>query len=281
MPDLWRFCIERLTFQRDLNILHALQIPHTLTKIKPVTIISGVKQYFEQTRSLAFSLLAIFPLVLLYEILIVQLNQQVHLEIRNAAEKFLKDFLGLAGITLTWQLGLLYLAITLIVMIYARNRNQVIVPPLRFWGLLILESLAYAAFFGYGTRFLTKLILSLQAQGVPVYESLSKLHKFMLAIAAGVYEEILFRLILLGSILYIFKKIWQARLWVQAMLASAIAAAVFAIFHYPTLEHVTWDSFMFRLIAGWILGIIYVARGLAVVVYTHALYDILYIMNFL
>ncbi|MDQ7053005.1 MAG: CPBP family glutamic-type intramembrane protease [candidate division KSB1 bacterium] len=233
-----------------------------------------MKAYLEQTRSLAFSLIAIAPLILFYELFIVNFNGTA---IRNAAEKLIKDALAQTGLIFLWQLALVYLAITLVIVFYSMHKKQFQFPRPAYWGGLVIESLFYATFFGVGTRYLTQIVLSLQAAAD--YGEPAIFHEILLAIAAGVYEEILFRLILLGSILFIFRKIWPTKPIIHAAVASAIAASIFAIFHYPGIVAVTWDSFMFRLIAGWLLGLLFIYRGLAVTVYTHAFYDILYILN--
>ncbi|RMD97396.1 MAG: hypothetical protein D6814_09545, partial [Calditrichaeota bacterium] len=121
-----------------------------------------MKKYIQQTKSLALSFLAILPLVLTYEFLIIYYSRYNSFEIRNAAEKFLKDLLAHAGITFNWELGLIYILLTLGVLIYERSRRNLKFPQVSFWGLLLVESLVYATFLGKGTQFLAKLVLSAQ-----------------------------------------------------------------------------------------------------------------------
>ncbi len=233
-----------------------------------------MKSYFEQTRSLAFSLIAIAPLVFIYELLIIQVGAG---NVRNAAEKLIKDAFAQTGLVFLWQLALVYAALTLIVVFISIRKRQFQFPRPAYWGGIIIESLFYATFFGLCARYITQFLLALQLSADATGSEL--LHEILLGIAAGIYEEIVFRLILLGSILLIFRKVWLTRPFFHAVTASAISAAIFAIFHYPAFVAVTWDSFIFRLVAGWLLGMIFVYRGLAVTVYTHAFYDILYILN--
>ena len=70
---------------------------------------------------------------------------------------------------------------------------------------------------------------------------------------AGVHEELLFRLVGLTG------------------LASAVA---FALAHHLAGEPLTAHAFVFRACAGLLFGVLFVTRGLAAAVYTHALYDI-------
>jgi membrane protease YdiL (CAAX protease family) len=61
------------------------------------------------------------------------------------------------------------------------------------------------------------------------------------------------------------------------MLGWALACAVvFSGVHYigPLSDSLQLPSFLFRLVLGLILTLIYVTRGFAAAVWTHALYDI-------
>jgi membrane protease YdiL (CAAX protease family) len=64
------------------------------------------------------------------------------------------------------------------------------------------------------------------------------------------------------------------RAWVAALFVSS---AVFAFVHHlgPDGEGITLTALAFRTLAGLFLGVVYGARGFAVAVYTHALYDAL------
>jgi len=61
-----------------------------------------------------------------------------------------------------------------------------------------------------------------------------------------------------------------------AWLAAIGSAVVFSAFHYvgSLADPFTWNSFVFRAMAGLVLAGLYVARGFAVAVYTHAFYDL-------
>ena len=59
--------------------------------------------------------------------------------------------------------------------------------------------------------------------------------------------------------------------------AVVVSSLVFALYHHigPAGEPFTPDRFAFRAFAGTILGVLFVLRGLAVVVYMHVFYDVL------
>jgi hypothetical protein len=100
----------------------------------------------------------------------------------------------------------------------------------------------------------------------------------VMSLGAGLYEEIAFRVILFGlgalAIKALFGKGVQGIVLMTAW--AFIAAAVFSGWHYIGAMGDPWDlrSFVFRMVCGLVLTAIYVFRGFAPAVYTHALYDV-------
>lgn len=96
------------------------------------------------------------------------------------------------------------------------------------------------------------------------------------ALGAGVHEELVFRLGLLGGLVAI---LWRTALdrRVAVALAIALSAIAFSIAHHagPYGEPFTRHAFAFRCVAGLVFGLVFWFRSLAHAVYAHALYDIL------
>lgn len=102
----------------------------------------------------------------------------------------------------------------------------------------------------------------------------------VLSLGAGLYEEIAFRVGLYGIGRRVLLAMMPEALPGQRVLASigwaALCAALFSGWHYvgPFGEPFELRSFVFRWVCGVVFTIIYVFRGFAPVVWTHALYDI-------
>jgi Type II CAAX prenyl endopeptidase Rce1-like len=102
----------------------------------------------------------------------------------------------------------------------------------------------------------------------------------ILSLGAGLYEEIAFRVGLYGLGRRLLLAMMPEALPGQRLLASlgwaALAAAVFSGWHYLGQfgEPFELRSFVFRWVCGLFFTLIYVFRGFAPVVWTHALYDI-------
>jgi hypothetical protein len=96
----------------------------------------------------------------------------------------------------------------------------------------------------------------------------------MTSIGAGIYEELLFRLLLIGVPLALVARLMKRKSAGVTAAVVLIAAAVFAGAH--TMDHpatFTWGSFLFRTAAGTYLGYIFARRGFGVVAGVHIAYD--------
>lgn len=98
------------------------------------------------------------------------------------------------------------------------------------------------------------------------------------AVAAGIYEEFIFRLVLISVVMLIFVDVFGLRRDAVAIAAVIAAAALFSLYHF--LEQITgqgpfpWGIFLFRMTAGVYLGTLFVFRGFAIAVGTHIAYNV-------
>lgn len=101
---------------------------------------------------------------------------------------------------------------------------------------------------------------------------------FVLSIGAGIYEELVFRLIAMTCLhLLLVDLLKVQRLW--AYLAMVVASSVaFAFYHYLGYEQFTWRSFAFRSVAGIYFGLLFLTRGFGVTSVSHASYDIIVVL---
>ena len=104
----------------------------------------------------------------------------------------------------------------------------------------------------------------------------SPLMALVLYCGAGIYEELVFRVLLLGLLILVFTKLLH---WEKAPAAAAAVVAgaiLFSLFHYVGgAEGFHINSFLQRAFAGVYFAAIYVTRSFGVAAASHALYDIL------
>ncbi|MCH8883777.1 MAG: CPBP family intramembrane metalloprotease [SAR324 cluster bacterium] len=94
------------------------------------------------------------------------------------------------------------------------------------------------------------------------------------SIGAGLFEEFLFRVILLNLLLMVTRLVLAE--WLSAVVAILAASFVFSLAHYigPLGDAIDIHSFLFRWVAGLLFTVLYYLRGFGVTAYAHALYDI-------
>jgi hypothetical protein len=110
---------------------------------------------------------------------------------------------------------------------------------------------------------------------VPADASLST--RMMLAIGAGLYEELLFRVLLVGALALLARKAFRWRPAVAGAVAAGVGAFAFATFHYigPGSDPLELYSFVFRTLGGLFFSALFLLRGFGITAWTHSLYDIL------
>lgn len=95
-------------------------------------------------------------------------------------------------------------------------------------------------------------------------------------LGAGIYEELLFRLILLSLVAWGLKRAGLAPRK-AAICAVLLSSIVFSTAHYVGThgDSLEWFGFLFRFLAGVFFAILFIYRGFGIAAGTHAGYDIL------
>lgn len=99
----------------------------------------------------------------------------------------------------------------------------------------------------------------------------------LLAMGAGLYEEMLFRLVIITAVHFIAADLLRVPDAPAKMLAILISAVLFAMHHDTTLASGATDRplFAFYLLAGIYFGVLFLGRGLGIAIGVHACYDLL------
>ncbi|MDN3511574.1 MAG: CPBP family intramembrane metalloprotease [Candidatus Jettenia sp. CY-1] len=228
--------------------------------------------YFYQSKSLANSFLFILPLLILYEVGIALQDSKI----KNTADVIVKTPLALFGKNSSLIFNLLVIIFLIASIFYIEKEYQlsilVFIP-------MIIESMVYALFISYGIGFIVYKIVSSCTIAIPF--SLNIWMGIILSIGAGVYEEIVFRLILITSLYFLFAVLLKINKPISAALSILIGAFLFTIMHYVgTLgDTFTYTNFTFRMLSGIVLSAIFLSRGLGIAVYTHAIYDVFTVLK--
>ena len=97
----------------------------------------------------------------------------------------------------------------------------------------------------------------------------------IMSLGAGVYEEMVFRLVLFSFLSIALKDALRLHSFWVHLGVVVISALAFSGYHYLSpLEEFQWHSFIFRTIAGAYFGVIFLLRGFGITAACHASYDI-------
>ena len=228
-----------------------------------------LKSYLRLTRGVTVSIAYLLPLLAAYEVGV----QRSGTDLRNSAELSLKVVAGMFGSFGPWiqravLLGSLFVAIRL-----ARRD----VPALRLYPIFLLESILLAMLLGPAIGALVDGVGLNHRVGAPLTGGIGTTERILLSIGAGVYEELVFRFLLLaGGFAFLHRGLGVGRRLSLAV-ALAISALLFSGYHHVGVggEPFVGSVFAFRTAAGLALGLLFTWRGLALCAYLHAFYDIL------
>ncbi len=230
----------------------------------------NVKTYLAESRDLFGSLVMVVPLFVLY-----QLGVLVTGGIRNGVD-FVTDVMWLAsGNSLSTYL-LINLGILVVfgIGLFVLREKGTFKP--KIWPWVVAESTVYALLLGSAVVFLMSSLGldALLSTGPKDYGFFTSI---VLSLGAGLYEETVFRLILMGGMFWAGVKAMKLPTWVSAVGAVVLSSLIFSGIHYVGSlgDAFTLGSFVFRFFAGVLLAVIFYLRGFAVAVYTHAIYDII------
>jgi len=228
-------------------------------------------QYFHQSARPLVSLVFVLPLIVLYEVGVLALG---HGAIRNGADVIMRQLLDVLGLG---QYFLLPLATCGILLGWHHTTRQ----PWAFSPKVLLGMLTECVLWSFLLLAIWRLLEGI-FPSIPVAvgagQAVTPLAKVVAYCGAGIYEELLFRLILLSLIMGVIRMAGGTPK-ATVIIAVVVTSLVFSAAHYrPFTPHgdvLQPMSFVFRFLAGAFFSILYVNRGFGVAVGTHSLYDIL------
>ncbi len=225
--------------------------------------------YYQSSRTLAFGLISMLPLLLGYEYLTLVATREYLVQVRNGADVILRTLLSAVGIHSPFYLGIaLVFAIGAAVLLRRKGTRL----RVKYFFYAIVESAFYALLLSLVLTTATDYVMLSMGEERSFHASL------MLALGAGVYEEIVFRLFLYGGMVLVLTHLTRLPLTLIYLACAALSAAVFSGAHYMGREVFAWYTAVFRFLAGLLFCLIYHFRGLGIAGWSHALYDIFLIL---
>ena len=227
-----------------------------------------MSNYWRFSRSAYYSVIAALPLLVAYEILVI-LTQSRYWGLRNAADMWIRTFLmafELQSKHLTFvMIGILFALIPI-----AKTHSSGVRLQVNFFALMFAEAFAYSLVLGGVLQSILR-VGGLSSVG----PGNGTMQNFALSLGAGLFEEIIFRVLLLNLLFLLLKPLLRNKV-TTAVVSVLAASLLFSMSHYIGSMADSWQlySFMFRWAAGLLFTVLYFIRGFAITAYTHALYDI-------
>lgn len=256
------------------RLAHPSPAPLRAAVTEPAT---GLGRYWAASRSHRYSLLFALPLLLVYEALASLLPRAATGGVRNGADVLLTHaFVTVAGRygPLLFMIVLGVVGAWLIAKDLRAHRGEL--RGAVFAGML-LESSALALVFGFAVGLVTAQLLGvLPVLALARITELTWLQQLTVSLGAGLYEELLFRVLLVSALAALARLVLGWRPRAAGIFATLVGALVFSAFHYvgsygDTLE---LQSFVFRAVGGVFFSALFLMRGFGIVAWTHALYDV-------
>ena len=229
--------------------------------------------YLLKSRTSFYSFLFTLPLFFLYEVNILFLSWDDILVVRNGADFLMRNILesfdiyGLYGLGLVFFLGLL---VTYIFFIKEDQQQEVNV---NFLFIMLAESMLWSVVLYF---LLFKFMVLLMN---PVGKTI--LQQVTLAIGAGIYEEFLFRVLLIAGLSGILGFVFMWDKTFKNIIAVVLSGGIFSAFHFMGEygDFFSMELFLIRFFAGLILGVLYIYRGFGITAYTHSIYDLIVLIR--
>lgn len=254
--------------------------------------------WFLSTRPL-HGLAFLLPLIVLYELgsIFYLTDHAAGVATRIKAEKMLGTFFESFGISVILIPGLMIVTVLFIWHLVAKDRWR-IRPAVM--GLMGVESAAWVlplvVLAGIVTNFAIRLAtghgapsaseqvpqwMHLAAAGSDI-SAMSWQARLSISLGAGLYEELVFRLILISVVHALLRDLLELKPWIANGVSVLASALAFAFYHEATMTGgvINWPSLAFYTAAGAYFAVIFMWRGFGIVVGTHALYDVAVLIIF-
>ncbi len=233
--------------------------------------------YWSLARSPLHCLIFLLPLLAIYEVGVLWLGGPRATLLRNGADYWMRTWLLQQGWEFQWLLPVLVISALLVWQIVGRFSWSIRFDTLIGMGA---ESLLFACvllmlgqtqdmLFQHYLEPVPAAVSPTAFWGTPTARTVSY-------VGAGIYEEVLFRLLALPLTFVALRILLVPDRW-ATVIAVLVTSVLFSLAHYvgPGADSFTYFSFIFRAVAGLFFAILFVLRGFGITVGAHALYDVL------
>ena len=228
-------------------------------------------RYSELSREPLYMLAFLLPMIIFYEVaLYSSKSSKAHIQIK--AHDHLVTFFEMFDMPVTqglWLGGIAIITTLFVWHVFSGNRRTI---RLRVIGGMFLESICFTiplVLFGavLGGYAATATVSPIGTLGI--------FDKIAVSVGAGLYEELLFRMILIAGIHTVVCNFFKQSDAMGLGIGVFASAILFALYHdLPNAGTLSPIVLFFFFGAGVYLGVLYITRGFGIAAATHAWYDV-------
>ena len=257
------------------------------------------ESYFERTSRPVYSLLFLAPFLLVYELGTIFINTDLlsSRQVRVVAFMWVEDLMGLLGFgpKSAWIAAPLAVVLILCGLQVAGRKNWKvdllsIFPmafecvflsvPLLILGLFINSSAVHG---GQSCLFGDVFYYCSSVAGGGGFSSNAFAANVITGVGAGIYEELIFRLILISLLMLLFQDFLLYSRGTAIVISVLLSAFLFSAHHHIVFldgffgqtSPLNMSEFIFRMMAGVYFAGVFAVRGFGITAGTHAFYDII------
>ena len=233
-----------------------------------------VDSYWTSSRRPLEILVFLLPFIVFYEVGLLFVLRADRGTITNLAHEWIIQFMGFFNVDM-FGLSVPGVAVVLVLLIWH-------VCTKRHWrvrwssiGLMLVESILLAIPLLVASRLVQQFIPLMGSEG-EIIEALGPYGRITVSIGAGLYEELLFRMLVVFVVHTILVDVCGLSNLIGLTIAVIVSALLFTWYHPVWGPDGTASAgrLLFYMIAGLWFGVLYVVRGFGIVVAVHAFYDI-------
>ncbi|MBI9016274.1 MAG: CPBP family intramembrane metalloprotease [Phycisphaerae bacterium] len=251
--------------------------------------------YPEVTRRPLYGLAFLLPLVLVYELGIMFTDSLSDYKVRITAFSWLIDFALHIGMKPSLAKAFPGFVVVIVLLCWQLSSNHDWKIKPRWLGGMALESIIWAMpLFLIGALLETILrnmfdsswLLAAVEGKTAIQMAISDI---VTSIGAGIYEELIFRLIVMGILIMLFEDVLKRPALLSIILAAVLSSVLFAVYHYIGVRTdadggwsfyqtnpIRISGFLFRVTAGLYFAYIFKIRGFGIAAGSHCVYDIIF-----
>lgn len=242
---------------------------------------STASDYWSDARTPLSSLLFLIPWIVVYEFGVLVMGQDQPDVVRNGADFWMRSALSQLGFGNIFFLPVIVVTMLLASHIFRKNPWQVHFETqlgmLAESVLLAIGLVAVGQCHDIVFRHVAVGSVAVEnGASTAMLNSIGPVTRAVTFIGAGVYEEVMFRLLLVPAAFLVFRMFEFPAKW-AAVMAAVCTSFLFAIAHHigPSAEALNLFAFSFRAAAGLFFASVFLLRGFGITVGCHAAYDLL------